>query len=214
MSTLQEWYPNATEKESAIVATTNKAPMGGPVTVALIFYNGDEEEGRKRFAKLIALGPLVDAAGMIPYQSLNELQNAALPYGANYHLTGSLRGDKGVAPEVASKVFDQLIEISNAPGSCATESTPQITILWEFFHLKRMARVPPDATAFRMRVAHPAMPIAISWEGSSPEATADAKDRLKRLKQYVEDEMKDTFSDGIGENDTGYGNYGTFDGCG
>lgn len=209
ISAFEEWYLNASEKEAALLAITNKGPMGGPIIMAVVFFNGDETEGRKRFGKLFELGALVDGTGMIPYEEVNGLQNAGLPYGANYHLTGTLRGERGVAPDVAAKLFNQLIDIAGAPGGCAVDEVPTMMAMWEYFHLKRAASVPADATAFRMRVAHPAVPMMISWKGESPEVSLDAKDRLRRLKQCVEDGLKETFHDGgMGEDDTGYGNYG------
>jgi hypothetical protein len=208
ISTVQEWYTTTTEKEGALVAMTNRGPTGDPAIVVVVFYNGNEGEGRKRFAKLIALGPVVNAAGMIPYEMVNSLQNELVPYGANYHMTGTVRGDKPAESEVAQEIFNQMLDISSLQGACASTSTPSMVVLWEFFHLKKAASVPADATAFRMRVEHSAMPVLIKWEGESTEATNDAKERLRRLKQVIEKGLRETFAGGMGENDTGYGNYG------
>lgn len=208
VTVLEEWYRNASEKEAAMVAMTNKGPLGDPAVIAVLFYNGEEEEGRKKFAKFLELGPLVDAMSMVPYERVNELQNAAIPYGANYHMTGTVRGENEVTPQVAAQLFNHLVDISSAPGNCAVDSPPILITIWEYFNLKRAASIPADATAFRMRVPHPVMPILIRWEGDSVEATKDAKERLTRFKQCLEDEIKSTFRDGKGEDDTGYGNYG------
>jgi len=50
--------------------------------------------------------------------------------------------------------------------------------------------------------------MLITWEGDSVEATKDAKERFRQLRQFVEDSVKHTFPRGKEENDTGYGNYG------
>jgi hypothetical protein len=208
LSTVQEWHTTASEKEGAVMGMTNKGPTGTPAVVVIVFYNGDEEAGRGKFAKLIELGPMVNVAAMIPYEMVNSLQNGLVPYGLNYHFTGTVRGGSPAEPETAQEMFNQMISISSLPGGCATSSPPTIIVLWEFFHLKKAASVPADATAFRMRVEHAPMPMLISWEGDGSEATRDAKERLGRLKLVVEEGLKGTFTGGMSENDTGYGNYG------
>jgi len=64
-----------------------------------------------------------------------------------------------------------------------------------------------------MRAERPSFPLMITWEGESVEATKDAKERVRRLKQIVEEGLRDTFPRGKEENDTGYGNYGTWFNC-
>ncbi|KIM25633.1 hypothetical protein M408DRAFT_205383 [Serendipita vermifera MAFF 305830] len=207
MDAVHEWYAGASEKEAAVVAMTSKGSTGTPLVIAIVFYNGDEEEGRKRFSKLLSLGPIVDGTRMIPYEALNSLQNGTAPYGGNYHLSGTVRGERGIKAETAIQLFDQLVEIASAPGECATDGVPVMAVVWEFFHLKKAASVASDATAYRMRVAHPASPIMIAWQTDGPEATKDAKNRILQLKQRLDEGLKDSFGGGRGKDDTGYGNY-------
>ena len=192
------------------MATTTKGTMGGPVVVVNIFFNGEEAEGRQRFSKFFELGPVLDAVSMIPYEALNGLHNATIPYGINYHLNGTSRGPRGVTPEMSATLMNQLIATASAPGASAPEGvTPTMTLLWEFYNMKKLSSVAPDATAFRMRVPHPLITMLITWDGDSPEATADAKERLSGYKRFAEGALKDSFEGGEkGENDTGYGNNG------
>ena len=208
MTELQEWYATASEKEGALLGMTSKGPTGGPIIVALVFYNGDEAEGRKKFAKLIDLGPVVNGTGMIPYELLNAMQNDMVPYGHNYHITGTLRGKKPVESQASQDIFNRMVQIASTHGDCRANGDAAITILWEFLHLKKAVSVPPDATAFRMRVDSPSLPMMITWEGDSAEATKDAKERLRQVRQVVDENVKDTFVSGMSADDTGYGNYG------
>jgi hypothetical protein len=174
----------------------------------LIFYNGDEEEGHKRFAKLFELGPVMNGAGMMPYELLNTMQNEMVPAGLNYSFTGSLRGTKPVEPQAAQAMFDRMRQIASTPGDCTVNGDPTILIIWEFHHLKKAASVPADATAFRMREETATLPIVIKWEGDSPEAIKDAEERLRQVKQIVDENLRDSFVGGKSEKTTGYGNYG------
>jgi len=208
MTELHEWFATASEKEGALLAMTSKGPTGGPIIVVLVFYNGDEAEGRKKFAKLTELGPVVNGTGMIPYELVNTMQNDLVPYGHNYHITGTLRGKKPVEAQASQDVFNRMLQIASTPGACSANGDPTMTILWEFFHLQKAVGVPSDATAFRMREASPQLPMVITWEGDSAEATKDAKERLRQVKQAIDENVKDTFVGGMSKDDTGYGNYG------
>jgi len=208
VGTMEEWYATAGEKDAAFMAMTNKTPTGQPGIVVIVFYNGDEDEGKERFAKLISLGPMVNGAGMIPYEVMNTLQNPMLPYGASYHFTSTVRGNKAVEPQAAQNMFNRMMELANSPKGCATSSPPMVLILWEYLNLKKAASVPADATAFRMRLEYPSLPLLIHWEGDSAEATKDAKERLRQLKRVVEENVKGTFPPENEDSSTGYGNYG------
>jgi len=208
VNALQDWYATASEKESAGMAMTNKGPTGDPVIAVIVFYNGDEETGRQKFAKLIELGPVMNGTGMIPYEVVGTLQEAMLPHGDNYSLTGTLRGEGRVQPEAVQDIFNQMVEITSATGPCVTDAGPIVSIIWEFSNLKKVSSVSPDATAYRMRVESPSLAILIRWQGDSTEANKDARDRLMRVRGAVDQNLKHTFPNGLGENDTGYGNYG------
>ncbi|RAL12632.1 FAD-binding oxidoreductase [Aspergillus homomorphus CBS 101889] len=43
--------------------------------LVVVFYNGDQEAAERFFAPLLSAGPLVNGAGMIPYDSLNGILN-------------------------------------------------------------------------------------------------------------------------------------------
>ena len=102
MNAIQDWYASASEKESAVMTMTNRGPTGVPVVAVIVVYNGDEAEGRKKFAKLIDLGPVMDGTGTIPFETANTLQNAMLPHGDTYLLTSTLRGEERVQAETCS----------------------------------------------------------------------------------------------------------------
>jgi len=66
ITAVQEWHATATENEAAAWVLTNKGLTGVPIVSILVFYNGEEEEARKRFAKLFELVPVVNGAAMMP----------------------------------------------------------------------------------------------------------------------------------------------------
>jgi FAD/FMN-containing dehydrogenase len=56
VAAIGEWYSTASEKEGIMMVTTSRGPTGDPAVLAFIFYNGDEEEGKIKFKKLLDAG--------------------------------------------------------------------------------------------------------------------------------------------------------------
>ena len=57
----------------AILATRSNLTLSQPGVVAIPFYNGSVEEGKKRFKAFYEVGPIVDMAKEIPYSQMNSL---------------------------------------------------------------------------------------------------------------------------------------------
>jgi hypothetical protein len=141
---------------------------------------------------------------MVPYEQVNGLQNASVNYGGNCIVDGITRGT--LYPDAAEKIFHKLDEIANVPSSII--SKPMIVMLWEYHDLRKLASVAPDATAYRMRTTNLISPMFVTWEGDSPEAEAEARERVKQVKVFSEElllEGREKHKD-----ETGYGNYGEY----
>ncbi|KAG8751911.1 hypothetical protein FRC14_007520 [Serendipita sp. 396] len=198
----EKWYSNASEKEGLMVITTNKGPTGNPALLAVVFFNGEEEEGRQRFKSLFDLGPVMTLAAMIPYENLNALQNDHTKYNQNYHFVGGIR--TSVTPDVAKTVFDNMLETTNAPS----EADMKMVLIWEYHVLKKLASVSSDATAFPMRVPRPITVMMINWTGDDEQSALDARQRLDAIKAFSDEALAPAFEEkgGKTELDTGYTN--------
>ena len=56
-------------------------PAFQPVVMAVVFYNGEEEEAKKFFEPLLSLGPLANMTTAMPYSGANAMLNAAMGSG-------------------------------------------------------------------------------------------------------------------------------------
>jgi len=65
-------------------------PAYQPVIMAVTFYNGSEEEGKKFYEPLLKLGPLADMTTTMPYSSVNSMLNAAMGPGLRRTMKGRL----------------------------------------------------------------------------------------------------------------------------
>jgi hypothetical protein len=55
VAAVEEWHQNASEKEGIFLITTSRGFTGYPAVVVFVFFNGDEEEGKQRFKKILDL---------------------------------------------------------------------------------------------------------------------------------------------------------------
>ncbi|PVF97284.1 FAD-binding domain-containing protein [Serendipita vermifera] len=209
-----EWYKGASEKEGAFLVTTSQGFFSGPSIIVWIFFNGDEEEGKMRFKKIIDLVPVANLATMLPYEQLNGMLNQFFPYGANSRISSVIRAD--LPPSTASTIFNKQLELVNIPSAfrainpytMARElNTIDLAIWWEFFPLRRQSSLAPDATAFRMRVPYPLAAIGATWPADGVGAEIEAKETIDALKSFCEVELRATFGpSGPHVDATGYGN--------
>ncbi|KAG8799467.1 hypothetical protein FRC17_007132 [Serendipita sp. 399] len=144
-------------------------------------------------------------AGMIPYEKVNALNNENNNVGGNHKITAYNR--PSLTPEVATKVFDKLIQTGSARDDI------RIVFLWEYHNLKKFSSVASDATAFSGRIPRPLIIMIVNWVGDSDELKADALNRLEQVRSFTEQALEPAF-DQIGgktELDTGDGNTETGD---
>jgi hypothetical protein len=72
VAAVEEWYKTASEKEGIILVTTTKGLTGDPAVIVSIFFNGDEEEGKRRYKRIIDVGTLFYIRKE-PKQTLNRM---------------------------------------------------------------------------------------------------------------------------------------------
>jgi FAD/FMN-containing dehydrogenase len=56
VAAVEEWYHGISPKEAAVIVTASIGRSGGPEVVVLVFYNGEEAEGRQKFKKVLDVG--------------------------------------------------------------------------------------------------------------------------------------------------------------
>ncbi|PVG04873.1 FAD-binding domain-containing protein [Serendipita vermifera] len=213
VTAVEGWYRDASEKEGVFLVATSRGPSGNPSIIVVLFFNGDEEEGKKRFKKILDVGPVANLAGTIPYTQLNSMQNQAAKFGINHLTTGITRAN--LPSSIASAIFDQTLKLAKVPSSFKSinpttgaeeTNTIVLTVIWQYYHLKKHSTVAPDAMAFRMRLQHPQGMLNATWTADGEGATAEAEERMITLKTICDTALHPTFGDlGPSVEDTGYG---------
>lgn len=99
----------AGENEALIFGFSRPPPLFQPAILAVVFYNGSEDEAKRYFGDLFALGPVMDQTGMMPYEELNTMFNAAQTYGDRKSSGGSAV-KAPLDPKFVQDIFDEFVQ--------------------------------------------------------------------------------------------------------
>ncbi|KZW03638.1 FAD-binding domain-containing protein [Exidia glandulosa HHB12029] len=153
---LAAWWSTAGDDEAAIFGVA-PAPGGGPpVFVFIVFYNGDEDEGKKRIQPFLDLNPIVNGATTIPYEAVNGIQNDGVPWGGNVYMKGTGTVLTELLQPSDTRLRD-LVTIQQA-------NNPAGAVLFEFFPLHNVvSRDKEGAHAFRGRATNNVLCV-VQWK--------------------------------------------------
>ncbi|RKF53597.1 6-hydroxy-D-nicotine oxidase [Golovinomyces cichoracearum] len=195
------------EKGSLVVSVTTPPPTHTVVVLALIYYNGTEQEAQKAFTKLLQLKPMANTLGLISYPSINQLFSG----GATVH--GMRHSMKGAAfyfplqPSFAKKLLEELSSfVSKVPDASSS------LIAFEFFPHNKIASVPLTATAFANRGPYGNLVSIMGWRESVND------ERCRQFSRDISEMSKKVFfsiirsKDGEEDNNRGVGEYFNYDG--
>ncbi|KAG9089201.1 hypothetical protein FRC06_001672, partial [Ceratobasidium sp. 370] len=141
---LNAWMAERTNLETALAGFV-VGPGDQPVFLVKMVYNGDSEEGARKFERFVKLGPVMNASETIPYIKLNSLLNDKVPHGQNRLFRGNFipAVPSGIPPSLVTKMFASYVEL------VTTNPTAKETLyVFELFHPDKWASVPSDATAY------------------------------------------------------------------
>ncbi|KAL9585041.1 MAG: hypothetical protein Q9212_001756 [Teloschistes hypoglaucus] len=180
-------------------------PISQPMMLAVVFYNGPEDEARAFYKPLFDLEPLMDTTAMIPYSSLNSIFNAASGYGGRKSTKGSTF-DLPMRTEFALSIFnrfsDFVTDLPDASGSI---------ILFEFFHMGKICETSNRAMAFANRDFYENVMALPKWydEGNDQRCRQWARDMVA----VFEEEMVKARTEGrTAKKMEGVGAYVNYDG--
>lgn len=163
-----------------IFATPPGAP--GPMVNLIVFYNGTQEEGEKRFEELLSLGPVANMVSMILYSQVNALQNPMATYGGRKSFKGVFFNPP-LSPSFARKMLEDF--------TAKVMSDPDLGrsgLLLEFYDMMKTVEIPRSATAFASRGTTQNGLITLRWtdESKDGEHRAWAREVQERWKKELE----------------------------
>jgi len=178
-------------------------PAFQPVIMAVVFYNGSEEEGKKFYEPLLKLGPLADMTSIMPYPAVNTMLNPAMGTG----LRRTMKGSAFLAPidaEFVKSIFQDFENfITQNPDAIHS------VVLWEFVPFGKILEVPQTATSFANRGAYGNLCFGPGWTNPDNDSICREWTRIMAAKSRAELERRkaegtdNATKDSVGE----YSNY-------
>ncbi|KAE8164849.1 hypothetical protein BDV40DRAFT_286721 [Aspergillus tamarii] len=181
---MNELFENPDPRSGAMIILAQ--PPGAPTIMVnvLVFYNGTNEEGSKRYAGFLALEPVVNMIEAIPYSLLNSLQNPMATYGDRK----SFKGLFYRTPMDAQFLRSMLDEL-NAKAQEHPDMIP--AMLLECYDMRKTCSVPLDATAFANRSLTQNGLLNLRWTDQSKDAEyrAWAREIQAKFKAQFENQL-------------------------
>ncbi|KAL6405983.1 6-hydroxy-D-nicotine oxidase [Ilyonectria robusta] len=147
-----------------------------PVVIVGVFYNGLETEAEQFFAPLLALSPIANLTGMMPYPTTHTLFNSRFE-GPGRKLMGScsvlMPLDADTIAEAGRRFLD-FITSHNMTTSI---------LAFEFFPTAAIRATPHEATAFANRGEHYVAVMGLMYDDPSQDAEVRAFKR--ELSDYI-----------------------------
>lgn len=134
------------DQNSGLICAVSRPPNAPvPMVIAIIFYNGTQDEAKKRFKALYDLEPVMDEAKPIPYSTVNSLMNGNASHGGRRNLKGVFYSPP-LRPAFARTIMNVFTEkILSEPDLAGT------ALLFECFDMTKACEIPTDETAFANR---------------------------------------------------------------
>ncbi|KAH8102185.1 hypothetical protein BXZ70DRAFT_58556 [Cristinia sonorae] len=164
---MDAWWANAKPQEAIFIIFGRPPPTGHPMILASLVYHGPEAEARANFKPLLDLGPVMDTAKEIPYETLNGMQNDFARHGANYYMKGTLLS-KVPSQDLTRSTFNRVIEISKF-------GELDVMMAFEYVSQTKVNSVSPDETPFRRDSPGNGI-IWVTWHEDGDEKQAQGKE--------------------------------------
>lgn len=179
-------------------------PDRARVIVAQVFHNGSAEEGERKYAPLLKVGPHLNAVQTVPYKVVNSLANAGVPHGGRYQFGAAnvtFPVDVGVVQSAAKVWWEGIERFSADPGR---EDLRGSIIGYELFPNDKAREVDPEATAFANRGKYFNVAVLMSWK--NPESDKE----VRKFKQEVAALIRDKGFKGDEVGGEGVGHYNNY----
>ncbi|KAG8764039.1 hypothetical protein FRC12_008327 [Ceratobasidium sp. 428] len=157
------WLKERTPEENMHIVFA-KGPSGHPGMMLQLIYNGDSQEGAKKFERFVKLEPIMNISNTIPYIRLNQLQDEFATHGSNRLLQGNfipITSD-GLPVDLVQDIFANWHKLVTE-NPVAAKSVFAI----ELYDAGKWSSIPADATAFVHRNPTWNLAYILNWSDSA-----------------------------------------------
>ncbi|KND87791.1 FAD-linked oxidoreductase [Tolypocladium ophioglossoides CBS 100239] len=172
-------FHNRTVADHNLIIAFGYAPeeYTTPVVIVGVFYNGPAVEGEQYFAPLLALGPIANMTGMMPYAATNTLFNPRFD-GPGRRLMGSCSVLMPLNAEFIAEAGRRFLDFIISHSGMAKS-----VLVFEFFPTAAIRATPHDATVFASRGEHYLAVMALMYDGANHDA--EVRNFKRHLSNYI-----------------------------
>jgi len=154
---MQEWLKVRTPREVLMMTMQVMPPDPKPFIGLWAFGNFDKSEADRLWSRFLELGPTTGTIEQLRYEQLSPLLDGLCYAPGNKYLTGAHINKFDY--ETVKKVYDMWVPVS--------EKVMATGIVYEFYDYRKVASVPPDATAFIQRSLDTTVAVEFVWPDPS-----------------------------------------------
>jgi FAD binding domain/Berberine and berberine like len=177
-------------------------PAGGQVLIVVpVMYDGPEQEAKAAFKRLLDLGPILNTATTIPYNTLNHMLH--IPQNKRC----SMKGASFTLPlrfDFVKSTMDTYATFTNE-----TSGTSESLLLYEIMDPNKLCEVSHSETSFANRGHQMNAMIGPMWE--SEELDAKCRNWAREVAELFKVEMDRSKKEEGGVEGKGTGVYGNYD---
>lgn len=205
ISFLNTFHTTTDGNQAILMGFSAPPPANAPVVLTMLFHNGPEAEATAIFKDLIAVGPVANLAGMVPYVQLNSLLNASAGFDGRKMFSGGAY-KLPLNPAFVQSLYQDFVDFV-----ASHERMNESLMLFETVPYREVIKVRNDEMAFANRGDYYNLATMFKWFDPKldNEVREFARGLLKRASQsagVVQDE-KVRAVEGVGQ----YGNYSNAD---
>jgi FAD/FMN-containing dehydrogenase len=167
----------ATDHNFLIVFTCAPPDYTMPVVITGVFYNGPAIEAEQFFAPLLALSPIANMTGVVPYATTNTLFNPRFE-GPGRKLMGSCSVLMPLDAEPIAEAGRRFLHFITSHSDMNKS-----ILVFEFFPTAAIRATRHDATAFANRGEHYLAVTAIMYD--DPSYDAEVRAFKRELSDYI-----------------------------
>ena len=132
--------------EASMTCACATAPISG--FICSLFYDGPRDKAEQFYAPLLALEPVLNTTGMMPYCEVNSMTNKNVPWGSNRILRGTT-----FVPPLSIEFMETMMQSTQAyrANLVDNEALPPSTFMFELTDNRVIQKVPHEAMSFANR---------------------------------------------------------------
>ena len=185
----------------SLIAGNFLPPDSSSGLLAVVFYNGTQEEGEKVFKPLLDLEPLGNTTSTLPYTELNLMFNKTPRGPKDRHLFGGANFTLPLDRKDGQEIYDVFWKTISRPENTNLRGS---TMTFEYHPTNKIRQVGLEDSAFGNRGQFASVCVTMNWTDESKDG--EARSLSSMITKHIADKVG-WKGDQCGDGTSTYANY-------